>query len=304
MIKSCEVSCIIPYAGAVKYIPEAVGSAVAQNFGEVIIVNDGFDPAQLAAFVRAPGIRIVNLPKSVGCPNARNLGIKSCHTAYVVLLDHDDLLCAGYFQAMSSWLEENQLRCAAATLRYIGESSRRVGAIVSRDGDFFMPSGFLAEAKLLAEVGYFPDSYSDDLLFFRAIRQATRLTTCPDAGVLYRIHPQAESSRNTKAWWAFNQLLPYYDKGSHTLPELNAIAREFSRNGTIPPGMESRLRGEQSAAVRFLSRSAYACWLNRDFPGIARYSSKLLRHMPELVRLAKKKWSRTELPLTTSGPRR
>jgi glycosyltransferase involved in cell wall biosynthesis len=290
MIKSCQVSCVIPYAGAVTYIPEVVGSAIAQDFGEVIIVNDGFDPAQLAAFVHAPGIRIVNLPKSVGCPNARNLGIKACHTPYVVLLDHDDILCAGYFKAMSSWLEENRLRCAAATLRYIGESSRRVGVRVSRDADFFMPSGFLAEAALLAEVGYFPDSYSDDLLFFRAIRKVTRLTTCPDAGVLYRIHPQAESSRNTRAWWAFNQLLPYYDEGSHTLPELNAIAREFSRNGTIPPGMEFKLRGEQSATARFLSRSAYACWLNRDFLGLTRYSYKLFCHLPELARLARKKW--------------
>jgi hypothetical protein len=28
---------------------------------------------------------------------------------------------------------------------------------------------------------------------------------------------------------------------------------------------------EDSAVVRFLSRSAYACWLNRDIPGVARY---------------------------------
>jgi glycosyltransferase involved in cell wall biosynthesis len=302
MIESGQVSCVIPYAGAVKYIAEVVGSAVAQNFGEVIIVNDGFDPAQLAAFAHARGIRIVHLPKSVGCPNARNLGIKSCHTPYVVMLDHDDLLCPGYFQAMSSWLEKNRLRCAAATLRYIGENSRRVGVIVSRHSDFFMPSGFMAEATLLAEVGYFPDSYSDDLLFFRAIRKATPLTTCPDAGVLYRIHPKAESSRNTKAWWAFNQLLPHYDNGSRTLPELNAIAREFAQNGTIPPGMENELRGEESAAARFLARSAYACWLNRDFPGLARFGFRVLRHTPELARLARRKWSRPVAGNTGASP--
>jgi glycosyltransferase involved in cell wall biosynthesis len=292
MIKAEQVSCVIPYAGAEKYIGEAVGSAVAQGFGEVIIVNDGFDPAQLAAWARAPRIRIVNLPKPVGCPNARNLGIKSCHTPYVVMLDHDDMLCPGYFEAMSAWLENQQLRCAAATLRYIGESSRRVGAVVSRDADFFMPSGFMAEAALLSEAGYFPDSYSDDLLFFRAIRKATRLTTCPEAGVLYRIHPQAESSRNTKAWWAFNQLLPYYENGSRTLPELNAIAREFACSGTIPPGMEANLRGEESAEARFLARSAYACWLNRDLSGLARYGFRLFRHGSELARLARKKWGK------------
>ena len=290
MIQPSQASCVIPYAGAEKYISEVVESARAQNFGEVIIVNDGFEPAQLADFARTPGIRILNLQKSVGCPNARNLGIRACSTPYVVLLDHDDLLGKGYWPAMASWIEANQLRCAAATLRYIGENSRRVGAVVSRDPHFFLPSGFLSEKSLLEEVKGFPDSYSDDLLFFRAIRQSTRLTTCPDAGVLYRIHPQAESSRNTTAWWAFNQLLPLYDQGNYTLAAINLMAREFAAKGTIPAGMESRLQGEQSAAVRFLSRSAYACWLNRDFFGLARYGVKLLRHSSELSRLARKKW--------------
>jgi glycosyltransferase involved in cell wall biosynthesis len=292
MIQPDQVSCVIPYAGAEKYIAEVVASARAQNFSEVILVNDGFDPAQLAAFAQTPGIRILNLQKSVGCPNARNLGIKACSTPYVVVLDHDDILCPGYFTAMASWMEINQLRCAAATLRYIGENSRRVGAMVGRGPNFFLPSGFLSEANLLAEVSGFPDSYSDDLLFFRAIRKATRLTTCPDAVVLYRIHPQAESSRNTKAWWAFNQLLPLYDQGVRTLAEINAIAREFAANGVIPPGLEVRLRGEESATVRFLSRSTYACWLNRDFAGVARHGFKLLRHTPRLVRLAKYKWAK------------
>ena len=56
MIKSSEVSCVIPYAGAVRYIAEGVGSAVAQNFGEVLIINDGFDPAQLAAFANGASL--------------------------------------------------------------------------------------------------------------------------------------------------------------------------------------------------------------------------------------------------------
>ncbi|HEY5041633.1 MAG TPA: glycosyltransferase family 2 protein [Verrucomicrobiae bacterium] len=291
-ITSDQVSCVIPYAGAVKYIAEAVLSACAQKFGQVIIVNDGFPPAQLDAVAGLPDVRIIHLTQSVGCPNARNLGIKACATPYVVLLDHDDVLCAGYFKAISAWMADHQLRCAAATLKYIGENSRRVGAIASRHPDFFLPSGFLSEISLIMEVGYFPDSYSDDLLFFRAIRKATRLTTCPGAGVLYRIHPQAESSRNTKAWWAFNRLLPLHDQGARTLAEINGIAREFAAQGTIPPGLESRLCGGESAHVRFLSRSAYACWLNRDFSGVARYGFKLVRHMPELARLVRRKWGK------------
>ena len=294
MITPAQVSCVIPYAGAAKYISEVVGSAAAQKFREILIVNDGFPPAQLAPVAELATVRIITLPQSVGCPNARNLGLKACATPYVVLLDHDDLLCDGYLKAVSAWVSERHLRCAAATLRYIGERSSRVGMLVSRHPDFFMPSGFFSEVSLISEVGYFPDCYSDDALFFRAVRKSTSLTTCPGAGVLYRIHPQAESSRNTKAWWAFSQLLPFYFEGTRTLPELNTIAREFASNGTIPPGMESLLCGEQAATVRFLARSAYACWLNRDFRGLARYGVKLLRHVPSLFRLARHKWSKSK----------
>jgi glycosyltransferase involved in cell wall biosynthesis len=285
-----QVSCVVPYAGAVKYISETVGSAVVQGFGEVIIVNDGCESKQLSDVAGIRGVRIIQVTKSVGCPQARNTGIKSCRTPYVVLLDHDDILCDGYFQAMSSWILDNQLRCAAASLRYIGESARRVGRVVSHDVNFVLPSGFFSEVGLIAEVGYFPDCYSDDLLFFRAVRQATQLTTCPAAGVLYRIHPQAESSRNTKAWWAFNQLLPFFERGSHTLAELNHIAQDYAQNGTIPRGMELVLCGSEAAAFRLLSRSAYASWLNRDLIGVAKCSAKLMRFLPESYRLVRLKW--------------
>jgi glycosyltransferase involved in cell wall biosynthesis len=291
-ISAQQITCVIPYAGAVKYISEVVDSAVAQKFGEIIIINDGFPPAQLAALANQPGIRIVNLPQSIGCPKARNLGIQSSRTPYIVLLDHDDILDAGYFAAMADWLEKKQLRCAAGTLRYIGENPRRVGAIVSRDKNFFLPSGFLAEASLLAEVGGFPDSIGDDLLFFRAIRQATTLTTCPGASVLYRIHPQAESSRNTKAWWAFDRLLSRHDRGEFTLAEINVIAREFAQSGKIPAGLEAAFSDSDSAAARFLARSAYACWLNRDPLGLAKFGVRLLRHLPVALRLASQKWRR------------
>lgn len=291
-ISSQDVSCVIPYAGAERYIKEGVGSALAQGFKEVIIVNDGFPPGQLEVFGKQPEVRMIHLPKSVGCPNARNIGINACSTRHIVFLDHDDVLRAGYFDAMSAWMSEHRLRCAAATLHYIGENSNRVGVIVSRHPDFFMPSGFLSEVSLVREAGMFPDSYSDDLLFFRTVRKLVNLTTCPGAGVLYRIHPKAESSRNTRAWWAFNQLLPLYDAGERQLPEINAIATDFATNGVVPPGLERELSGSEAAVVRLFSRSAYACWLNRDFLGILKYGFRLLRHLPGMLALARRKWAK------------
>lgn len=289
-IKSDQVSCVIPYAGASKYINEVVGSAVAQHFREVIIVNDGFPREPLDFVSGLPSVRIIHLDVSAGCPNARNVGIRACNTPHVVLLDHDDLLCEGYLEAICVWTERHHLRCAAGTLKYIGESIKRIGVVVGRGKDFVLPSGFLAETSLLAEAGYFPDSYSDDVLLFREIRKLTDLATCPNAHVLYRIHPQAESSRNAKAWWAFNQLLPLYYEGSVNLREINVMARGFANEGIIPAGMQMRFSDQIEYTVRVLSRSAYACWLNRDFEGLSRYCRSLMRHLPELGRLARRKW--------------
>ncbi len=284
---------MIPYSGAVKYLAEAVTSAVTQRFCEIIIINDGCPPEQLGPVAGLAGVRVIHLPKSIGRSGTRNLGLKTCTTPYAVLLDQDDLLCEGYLAAISAWVTERRLRCAAATLRYIGKNASRIGMLVGRHRDFFLPSGFFSELSLIAEVGYFMDCYSEDVLFFQAVRNVTSLTTCPGARVLYRIHPQAESSRHTRAWWAFNQMLPCYYKGSHSLSEINAIAREYESHGTIPAGMEAMLRGEEAVATRFLARSAYACWLNRDLPGLARYGVRLVRYLPSLVRLARRKWSTT-----------
>ena len=292
MIEAKQVSCVIPYAGAEKYIGEAVESALAQDFREVIVVNDGFPPGQLAAIAKRPGVRILHQPQAVGCPNARNLGLKSCVTSHIVLLDHDDLLCDGYFPAISSWVSENQLRCAAANLRYIGEDSRRVGAVVSRHEDFFMPSGFFSELSLIAEIGYFLDTCADDLFFFRSIRQATRLTVCPQAGVLYRIHPQAGSSVNTRALWAFSRLVPLYDEGIFSLAEINRIARDYGSRGIIPAGLEMALQDDDSVAARFAARSAYASWLNRNPAGVLKYGAQLTRHLPMALRIVAKKWKK------------
>jgi glycosyltransferase involved in cell wall biosynthesis len=291
-ITADKVTCVIPHAGAQQYLKEAVCSAVLQRFREVIIVNDGCPAVQLAALESEPTIRIIHLDTPVGCGNARNVGIRACNTPYVVMLDHDDVFCDGYFEAIAAWITRHDLRCAGATLRYIGERSNRVGAPVLRNPMSVLPSGFLSEISLVDEVGYFPNSLSEDLLFFRSIRRTTTLSKCPGARVLYRIHPQAESTRNAAATWAFNQLLPLYEHGGRSLNEVNIMAREFAASGTVPPELRTLFTGKDNVRVRTLSRSAYACWLNRDFAGMTRYSANLLEYFPNLLNLARNKWLR------------
>ena len=77
-----------------------------------------------------------------------------------------------------------------------------------------------------------------------------------------------------------------------TTPEINAIAKDFATNGVVPPGLERELSGSESAMVRLFSRSAYACWLNRDFLGMSTYAIRLLRYLPGTLALARRKWAK------------
>ena len=238
----------------------------------------------------ADRVRIVRQPQRVGPAKARNAGILACVLPYVVLLDQDDVLCPGYLSAMLAWVAQHQLRCGAATLYYIGENQRRVGSLVSRHPDFFLPSGFFCEMSLMSEAGYFPDTISEDLFFFHTIRKLAKLSTCPAARVLYRIHPNA-SAGNMLTAWALIKLVPHYYAGAYSLAEINVLAKEFVAQGKIPPGMETQFRESGFPTVRFLARNAYASWLNRDFIGLIRYGSRLVFHVPKLSLMARYKWS-------------
>jgi glycosyltransferase involved in cell wall biosynthesis len=296
MIDPGQVSCVIPYAGAQvypgarKHLAEAINSALSQGFGEIILSYDGPEPHPLAGLPGADRVRLVRQPQRVGPARARNAGIQACGNPYVVLLDQDDVLCPGYLPSMLAWVAQNQLRCAAATLYYIGENQKRVGSVVSRHPDFFLPSGFFSEVALIREAGYFPDTLSEDLFFFITLRKMVKLVTCPTARVLYRIHPNA-SAGNMLTAWALIKLVPQYYAGAYTLAEINQLARDFVAQGKIPPGMEEHFRDTSAPTARYLARNAYATWLNRDFIGLIKYGSRLVFHVPKLSHMARYKWS-------------
>jgi glycosyltransferase involved in cell wall biosynthesis len=291
-IPSSLVTCVIPHGGSSRYLLETLKSAVEQRFAETILVNDGGPLPPIEALTKPfPEIRVVQLDQPAGAANARNVGIRACKTPYVVLLDHDDVLCKDYLPEISEWVVKNQLRCGAARMRYIGDDSRRVGVVVSRATDFFLPSGFFSEVSLIEEVGFFSDSISEDIIFFKDVQKRTTLRTCPHSTVLYRIHAQSGGSTNAKAWWACNQLLPLYFEGALTLPEVNLLAREFADRGVVPAQFESRLRGKGIATARLLSRSAYACWLNRDLVGMLRHGVQMTRFIPEVSKIVGRKWN-------------
>src|SRR4051812_15947600 len=91
------VSVIVPCFGQAHYLPEAVGSVLAQTFTdwECIIVDDGSpdDTAAVAARLAAGDDRIkIVRQENRGLPGARNAGIRAARGRYILPLDADDRL--------------------------------------------------------------------------------------------------------------------------------------------------------------------------------------------------------------------
>jgi len=88
-----KVSVIIPTYNSIRYLPDAVGSALSQTFTdlEVIVINDGSSDATEEWLLQQSDSRLIfisqpNLGKSV----ARNVGISKAQGEYLAFLDADD----------------------------------------------------------------------------------------------------------------------------------------------------------------------------------------------------------------------
>ncbi|MCD8481410.1 MAG: glycosyltransferase [Verrucomicrobia bacterium] len=97
----------------------AIDSVVQQRHQnwQLVIVNDGGDPAPVEALVAAvqpeqrARIQILHHPQSLGMEAASNAGLRALQTDYVMVHDDDDSLHADFFRAdgrlpgqSSAWL--------------------------------------------------------------------------------------------------------------------------------------------------------------------------------------------------------
>jgi glycosyltransferase involved in cell wall biosynthesis len=88
------VTAIIPTRNRPDAVVKAVRSALSQSYRkiEVIVVIDGEDPMtrdRLNA-IGDPRLRVIDLAVNVGGSEARNIGIRAAHGAWIALLDDDD----------------------------------------------------------------------------------------------------------------------------------------------------------------------------------------------------------------------
>ncbi|MGB3405393.1 MAG: glycosyltransferase family 2 protein [Microcoleaceae cyanobacterium] len=112
MNKDIDVSVVIPTYNRINMLKEALTSVFSQDFTgniEIIVVDDNSSD-ETSAFVQQqyPDIHLITLEKNIGCPAARNQGIKVAKGRYIAPLDSDDLWETNYLSSQVSTLENQQ----------------------------------------------------------------------------------------------------------------------------------------------------------------------------------------------------
>ena len=108
---NAKVSIVITAHNYAKYLPQALDSALRQNFldFEVVVVNDGstdHTAEVLSHYAGNDKVKIINTP-GLGLAAASNLGIRSSHGDYIVRLDADDYFDENLLLVEATYLDNH-----------------------------------------------------------------------------------------------------------------------------------------------------------------------------------------------------
>ena len=101
------VSIIIPCYNQARFLAEAIGSALEQDYPakEVIVVNDGSPDDTREVASRFQGEIVYLEQENRGFSGARNTGIRASRGEYVAFLDSDDIYVPGAIGDLVSYLD-------------------------------------------------------------------------------------------------------------------------------------------------------------------------------------------------------
>jgi len=208
------ISVIMPCYNAALYVEEAVGSVMAQSYGnvELIVVDDGSSDDSTAVVQRLadqyPGrIHLLHTSRLGPFP-ARNLGLRHCHGKFVAFLDADDWWLPETLEKLHCALSDNSVDLAYCGWQNIGEDVKsepyvppeyEAGDSVAaflRACPWPIHAALLRE-KLVDRLGGFSErrfSAMDYDFWLRALALTRRIKRVPEVLAFYRWHNQGQVS--------------------------------------------------------------------------------------------------------------
>ncbi len=176
-----QVSVIMPAYNAEKTIESSIASVLNQSFSdwELLVINDGSNDATPALVekycLHDSRVKILNLPKNAGLPNARNQGCLMAKGNFIAFLDSDDTWSAdklkmqldfhrrepGIEISHTDFLAFNESGVVKRSFKRWLEPLKQKQGFIYPGVCYKNPIGVLtvmASNRLLKEVGYFDTS--------------------------------------------------------------------------------------------------------------------------------------------------
>lgn len=171
-------------------LARALSSVLSQadNSVEVVVVdNNSSDGTAEYVAKNFPAVRLIRLPRNVGCPDGRNHVYMNCTGRYIVNLDDDGWLAPGVFPALQEiFSSDERIGIVAMRQAYTDETEGSQGHAMSaavQDVALFQGgvSAFRRE-MLEATGGYPPDFFlfaEESYLALRAMHAGFRIVSAP-----------------------------------------------------------------------------------------------------------------------------
>jgi GT2 family glycosyltransferase len=115
---------VVPAFGKEPLLPECVQSALEDESVEVVVVDNGCDPALIDVVRSLDRVRVVGTGSNIGFSGGCNLGAAHSRGEYIVLLNSDAVARPGAIAALLRALEDPTVGIATASVRMMSDPAR------------------------------------------------------------------------------------------------------------------------------------------------------------------------------------
>ncbi len=108
-----KITVVIPNYNGIKFIGDCLDALCLQEpdtpeYGIIVVDNGSGDGSRELVEERFPGVSVISLPENTGFCHAVNVGIQASRAPYVILLNNDTRVGAGFVKALFESIEQRE----------------------------------------------------------------------------------------------------------------------------------------------------------------------------------------------------
>lgn len=177
---------------------ESVLSQVANESVEIVVVdNNSTDGTAEHVASLFPTVRLIRLPRNVGCPDGRNHVYMNCSGEFILNLDDDGWLAPGVFPALRAiFATDERIGIIAMRQAYTDETEGHAMSADTQDVSLFQGGVSAFRRSMLDATGGYPADFflfaEETYLALRAMDAGFRIVSAPH---IIMWHPRVGGSQ-------------------------------------------------------------------------------------------------------------